>query len=110
MYLATGPRPPYCSAHYLLELELAEPREAERWVQGELMVNLYGERGELTQHALTPGSVMTDSRTLTWDDREQEVELGVQAGPGEVPGPRPGQAGQGLQAGLALDHRLVLAV
>ena len=55
LYLATGPRPPYCSAHYLLELELAEPSEAERWEQGELMVNLYGERGELTQHVLTPG-------------------------------------------------------
>ena len=33
MYLDTGPLSPYCSHHYLLELHLAKPREAEAWVQ-----------------------------------------------------------------------------
>ena len=33
MYLDTGPLAPYCSHHYLLELHLARPREAEAWVQ-----------------------------------------------------------------------------
>ena len=40
--------------HYLLELNLANPRIAETWVQGFINVNLYGSNGELTDLNLTP--------------------------------------------------------
>ena len=40
--------------HYLLELNLASPREAERWVQGFLKFNLYGTKGEKLDLDLTP--------------------------------------------------------
>ena len=40
--------------HYLLELQLAQPDEAEKWVQGYLKVNLYGTKNEILDHNLTP--------------------------------------------------------
>ena len=40
--------------HYLLELNLANPRIAETWVQGFIKVNLYGSTGEVTDLNLTP--------------------------------------------------------
>lgn len=40
--------------HYLLELQLAQPDEAEKWVQGYLKVNLYGTKNEILEHNLTP--------------------------------------------------------
>ena len=33
MYLETGAVAPYCKHHYLLQLHLAKPRQAEAWVQ-----------------------------------------------------------------------------
>lgn len=33
MYLDTGPVAPYCTHLYLLEVQLAKPRDAEDWVQ-----------------------------------------------------------------------------
>ena len=40
--------------HYLLEMNLANPRVAETWVQGFIKVNLYGTHGEVTDLNLTP--------------------------------------------------------
>ena len=40
--------------HYLLEFNLAQPKHAERWVQGFLKVNLYGAQSEITDVDLTP--------------------------------------------------------
>ena len=40
--------------HYLLEFNLAQPKHAERWVQGFLKVNLYGAQSEVTDVDLTP--------------------------------------------------------
>jgi len=54
LFLDTGPEAPFCKFHYLLEISLSSPREAEKWVQGFLQVNLYGEQGELTEYDLTP--------------------------------------------------------
>ena len=54
MFLDTGPEAPFCKFHYLLEIVLANPREAEKWVQGFVRVNLYGEEGELTEYDITP--------------------------------------------------------
>ena len=53
-FLDTGSASPFCKFHYLLEMTLSSTREAERWVQGYLKVNLYGEEGELTEYDLTP--------------------------------------------------------
>jgi len=54
LFLDTGPEAPFCKFHYLLEIVLASPREAEKWVQGYVRVNLYGEEGELTEYDITP--------------------------------------------------------
>ena len=54
LFLDTGPEAPFCKFHYLLEIVLANPREAEKWVQGYIRVNLYGEEGELTEYDITP--------------------------------------------------------
>ena len=74
MYLETGAVAPYCKHHYLLQLHLAKPRQAEAWVQvgclsnlqicldchlvsllqGYLKVNLFGDKGKLTEYNLTP--------------------------------------------------------
>jgi len=54
MYLETGAVAPYCKHHYLLQLHLAKPRQAEAWVQGYLKVNLFGDKGKLTEYDLTP--------------------------------------------------------
>ncbi len=40
--------------HYLLDLQLANPSEAERWVQGYLKVSLHGTKNEVADHDLTP--------------------------------------------------------
>lgn len=40
--------------HYLLEFNLAQPKDAETWVQGFLKVNLYGTTSEITDVDLTP--------------------------------------------------------
>ena len=40
--------------HYLIGINLANPKSAETWVQGHLNVNLHGSRGEIIQHELTP--------------------------------------------------------
>jgi len=53
-YLKTGKKSPFCQHHYLLEFNLAQPKAAERWVQGFLKVNLYGTRSEITEINLTP--------------------------------------------------------
>lgn len=75
-YLKTGKKSPFCrntlsprnffflfskiptpfvaEHHYLLEFNLAQPKAAERWVQGFLKVNLYGTRSEITEINLTP--------------------------------------------------------
>ena len=39
--------------HYLVELNLGYPTEAERWVQGYLKINLYGSKDEQTGIDLT---------------------------------------------------------
>jgi len=54
LYLETGPVAPFCTHPYLLEIALANPIKAENWVQGFIKVNLYGEKGELTEYNLTP--------------------------------------------------------
>ena len=54
LYLDTGSASPYCKFQYLLEISLASPRESEKWVQGYLRVNLYGEEGEIIDYDLTP--------------------------------------------------------
>ena len=40
--------------HYLLQLNLAQPRQAEKWVQGTLQANLYGSDNEVLDLQLTP--------------------------------------------------------
>jgi hypothetical protein len=45
---------PFSEHHYLLEFNLAQPKHAERWVQGFLKVNLYGTQSEITDVDLTP--------------------------------------------------------
>lgn len=40
--------------HYLLQMSLANPPQAEKWVQGFLKANLYGTKGELLDIDLTP--------------------------------------------------------
>ena len=45
--------PFFAEHHYLLELNLAQPEDAERWVQGFLKVNLYGTQSEITDIDLT---------------------------------------------------------
>ena len=54
MYLNTTGTTPYCRHPYLLELELGQSQEIKEWVQGELVINLYGDRGEILNHSLTP--------------------------------------------------------
>ena len=39
---------------YLLELQLAKPKKAERWVQGYLEASLHGTEAEATELNLTP--------------------------------------------------------
>ena len=41
MYLETGAVAPYCKHHYLLQLHLAKPRQAEAWVQVGYLCNLH---------------------------------------------------------------------
>ncbi|XP_059098768.1 pancreatic lipase-related protein 2-like isoform X1 [Tigriopus californicus] len=54
-YLETNKGPEsFCQYHYLLELNLAQPSIAERWVQGFLKVNLYGSKSEILDNSLTP--------------------------------------------------------
>jgi len=53
-YLKTAKKSPFCQHHYLLEFNLAQPKHAERWVQGFLKVNLYGTQSEITDVDLTP--------------------------------------------------------
>lgn len=55
-YLNTGGSSPFCQFHYLLQIHLANPKQAERWVQGFLKANLYGEDRELLDINLTPDS------------------------------------------------------
>jgi hypothetical protein len=58
-YLSTGDGPDtFCQYHYLVDIKLANPTEAERWVQGFLKINLYGTKNEVTELDLTPeGSI-----------------------------------------------------
>ena len=44
----------YCTHLYLLELDLALPREAETWVQGYLRLSLVGDRDSLLEHEISP--------------------------------------------------------
>ena len=55
MFLDTDSEAPYCTFLYILELDMADPREAEKWVQGYLRVTLLGEQGSLIDYDLTPG-------------------------------------------------------
>jgi len=53
-YFNTGAHKPFCQYHYVLSLNLANPKSAETWVQGNLKVNLHGSRAEVLNHDLTP--------------------------------------------------------
>jgi len=53
-FFNTGRTKPFCQYHYLIGINLANPKSAETWVQGHLNVNLHGSRGEIIQHELTP--------------------------------------------------------
>ena len=44
----------YCTHLYLLELDLAQPREAETWVQGYLSLSLVGDKDSLLEHEISP--------------------------------------------------------
>ncbi|XP_059098769.1 pancreatic triacylglycerol lipase-like isoform X2 [Tigriopus californicus] len=84
-YLETNKGPEsFCQYHYLLELNLAQPSIAERWVQGFLKVNLYGSKSEILDNSLTPEPtlfehgesyffVLTSPHDIGWTTR---VELG----------------------------------
>lgn len=54
MFLDTDSSPPYCTHLYLLELDLAQPREAETWVQGYLSLSLVGDKDSLLEHEISP--------------------------------------------------------
>ena len=54
MFLDTDSEAPYCTFLYILQLDMAQPREAEKWVQGYLRVTLHGEQGSLIDYDLTP--------------------------------------------------------
>ena len=54
MFLDTDSSSPYCNYLYLLELDLASPKESETWVQGFLKVTLVGDKDSLVEYDLTP--------------------------------------------------------
>ncbi|XP_071535597.1 pancreatic triacylglycerol lipase-like isoform X2 [Panulirus ornatus] len=45
MYFDTDDAPPYCYYHYQVIIDTAHPKKAEDWVQGQLVVWLYGDNG-----------------------------------------------------------------
>merc|ERR1719270_1097721 len=54
MFLDTDSSSPYCNYLYLVELDLASPKESETWVQGFLKVTLVGDKDSLVEYDLTP--------------------------------------------------------
>ena len=54
MFLDTDSSSPYCNYLYLLELDLASPKESETWVQGFLKVTPVGDKDSLVEYDLTP--------------------------------------------------------
>ncbi|XP_055317695.1 pancreatic triacylglycerol lipase-like [Sitodiplosis mosellana] len=55
-FLATGKEYPFCQRHYRFTIELAKPRQAERWVQGYMTASIYSDRGALRSIDLTKGT------------------------------------------------------